>query len=887
MSIKTDVPLSNQNQTLATTRLGPLTSKSAKALITGISLLGLVACGGGGDSKGQTQSSSSVSSASSSASVTPSSSSSSSSSLDNEGLTQLGTKGTQWVKASGNPVKLKGTNLGNWLVQEFWMMGQGGNGVVDQCTLEKTLTDRFGYAEKERLIKLFRDNWITTRDWDQLKAFGFNIVRLPILWSVIEDEKNPKTLRSDAWVYLDWAITEAKKRDIYVILDLHGAVGGQTPNDHTGCSGQNKYWTSSEYQDRTKWLWEQIATRYKDEPAVAAYDPLNEPWGSTAQDMATRVNELYNTIRTIDNKHIVLLPSHYGDIDVYGDVAAKGLKNVAFEIHPYPGLFGDRPNDSFYDIHRDWLRCGTTGKDGVCYWNTKITGLNTPLLVGEFQPWQSAGLDLGGKIGRATYDTYASYNWAATSWAYKLVSAAGGQGKGTWGMVTNAINTNADSGVGLVTKASTWDCANWDSSFANACAKKATSIKVGGTGAKTYYFVIKTGANSGANPDVTYDNISLVNDSTKVDAITNGSFGSNTGWKEVAISNSVNADYNYTAGKLPVGGQGAVLRITRPNGVTGEINMGIYQAVTLEGGQTYTLGGTFKDNGSQNTWAEMYMVDKEPVAGKDIVDMTGKVDFTTASVADIESLFKSFGTQAYDVHSGLAQWLVSATKPDIFNLPAAPTNVKLVENTADNTLTWTASTTSGVTGYKVYRSTTAGASFTLVGDKVTTSNFVDTNIDKNATYYYGVAAVTANDEGYKSSLVNTALTYVPVPAKLEAEKYTGTSGTQLEDCSDTGAGKDVGYFDPDDYIEFKIDVAAAGNYTIDYRLATANGSTGFEVLIDGNKVDGMEVPNTGGWQTWKTYTGTSFALTAGKHTLRFRSIGKEWNINWFEMKAAN
>jgi len=428
---------------------------TALKLVSALSLLGVVACSGG----------------SSIVNTPPNNNNTTPPSTDKE-LTQLRTDGSKWVNASGNQVILKGTNLGNWLVQEFWMMDQGGNGVFDQCTLENKLTERFGYSEKERLIKLFRDSWMTERDWDQIQTFGFNIVRIPILWSVIEDEKNPRTLRADAWQYLDWSIAQAKKRGMYVILDLHGAVGGQTPNDHTGCSGQNKYWTNTEYQSRTKWLWEQIATKYKDEPVVAAFDPLNEPWGSTAEDMAVRVTELYNTIRKIDPKHIVLLHSHYGDIDVYGDPIAKGMSNVAFQLHPYPGLFGDRPNDSHYEIHRDWLRCGSSGLDGVCDWNKKISALKTPLLMGEFQPWQSAGLELGGKVARATYDTFGTYGWAATSWAYKLVSNAGGQGKGTWGMVTNAINTNNDTGVGLIAKASTWDCANWNSGFADACAKK-------------------------------------------------------------------------------------------------------------------------------------------------------------------------------------------------------------------------------------------------------------------------------------------------------------------------------------------------------------------------------------------------------------------------------
>lgn len=845
-------------------------SVNALKLISGLCLLCIVACSGG--------SSSGIAAPLTNTPTPPSS--------NNNGLTLLRTDGNKWVNASGTQVSLKGTNLGNWLVQEFWMMGQGGNGVIDQCTLENKFTERFGYAEKERLIKLFRDSWMSERDWDQLQTFGFNIVRIPILWSVIEDEKNPKTLRADAWHYLDWSIAEAKKRGIYVILDLHGAVGGQTGNDHTGCSGQNKYWTNTEYQNRTKWLWEQIATKYKDEPVVAAYDPLNEPWGSSAEDMAARVTELYNNIRKIDTKHIVLLPSHFGNIEIYGDPIAKGMSNVVFELHPYPGLFGDRPNDTHYDIHRDWLRCGPSGLSGVCDWNKKITTLKTPLLMGEFQPWQSTGLEIGGKVTRATYDTYASYGWAATSWAYKLFSNAGGQGKGTWGMVTNAISTNHDTGVGLIAKASTWDCANWNSTFADACAKKASTIKVGGSGTKTYYFVIKTGTISGANPDISYDKISIVNDASKAEMVNNGNFGSNTGWTNLTISGSLQFDFNNnTAGKTPVGSEGAVLRVTRPDSVAGDINGGIYQAISLTGGQTYTFSGSFKDNGSVNTWAEIYLIDQEPVAGKDVLDMNGKVDFTTASVADIEKLFKSFATQAYDVNAGLAKYIPN-TPTAIFTLPKRPTGLKLVQGTGNVALNWTANTETDLVGYKVYRGLTP-SSGSLLAEGIKTNSYIDLSAVDGATYYYTVTAVDVEDESYRSDEVANKINYIALPGKIEAELFSSMTGIELEDCSDTGGGKDVGHFDPDDYIEFNVSIATAGNFIIDYRLATANGSTGFEVLIDNVKVDAFAVPNTGGWQSWKTYTSPSVAIPAGKHSLRFKSIGKEWNMNYFEVKAAD
>ena len=799
----------------------------------------------------------------------------------------LKTDGSKWVDAAGKPVLLKGTNLGNWLVQEFWMMGQGGNGVTDQCTLEAKLTERFGYDEKERLIKLFRDSWVTGRDWDQIKAFGFNLVRLPILWSVIEDEKKPRTLRADAWKYLDASIAEAKKRGIYLILDLHGAPGGQTPNDHTGCAGQNKYWTDADAQDRTRWLWQQIAARYKDEPVVAAYDPLNEPWGSTAEAMVTRIEDLYRTIRAVDGQHIVLLPSHYGSIDAYGNPTAKGFTNVAFEIHPYPGLFGDRPGDTPYKVHRDWLRCGPTGTTGVCAYNRQMTTLNIPLLVGEFQPWQGAGLDLGGQIGRATYDTYASYGWAATSWAYKLVSAAGGSGQGTWGMVTNAPNTGADSGVGLLAKASTWDCAGWNASLAQACAVKAGTIKVGGTGARTFYLVIKTGASAGSNPDVSFDRISIVNTATNAEALANGNFGASTGWTPLTISGSLNLDFNDTsAGKAPAASDGAVLRVTRPAGVAGEVNGGIYQAVTLEGGKSYTLSGVFRDNGSTNTWAEVYLLDKKPVAGQDVVDMTGKVDFATASVAEIEALFKGYATQPLEPHPGLAQWLVSPTAPEVFQLPERPGGLKLVEGANGNALSWNASTDAKVKGYAVYRASSAAGDYVKLADPVASAAYVDTSAVPGSTYAYVVTALTAANESFYSDAASTSVRAVAVPALLQAEAFTAMSGIELENCTDTGGGQDVGHFDPDDYIEFKIQVATAGQFSIDYRLATANGSTGFEVWVDGAKaLEAMAVPNTGGWQAWVTRSSAAFALSVGTHTLRLKSVGKEWNLNWLQVKA--
>ena len=350
-------------------------------------------------------------------------------------LSMLQARGTHWVKSDGQQVNLKGVNLGNWLMLEFWMMGQRTEAIDDQCTLEATFDKRFGYAERERLMKLFRDNWITARDWDQMASLGLNLVRLPFIWNLVEDEKNPRHLRADAWRYLDEAIAQAEARGMYVILDLHGAVGSQGTEHHSGCANRNLYWSRPDYQERTAWLWEQVAERYKNRAAVAGYSLLNEPWGSTAEQMASVMKKLYASVRAVDPNHVIIFPGHHSGIAAYGKPQAQGLHNVAFEMHFYPGHFGwGKPG---LEVHRDWLQCAAKG-DGSCEWNARLIGLDTPFFVGEFQPWADMDDELGGQITRVSFDTYASYGWAAALWSYKMISNAGGQGNGNWGVVTNS-----------------------------------------------------------------------------------------------------------------------------------------------------------------------------------------------------------------------------------------------------------------------------------------------------------------------------------------------------------------------------------------------------------------------------------------------------------------
>lgn len=351
-------------------------------------------------------------------------------------LPPLQVQGTHWVDADQRPVALKGVNLGNWLLPEFWMMGQGSHGIDDQCQLEAVLDRRFGRAERERLFALFRAQWIAERDWDLMPRFGLNLVRIPFIWSLVEDEDHPGTLRADAWKILDAAIDSAEARGMYVVLDLHGAVGGQGEEHHTGCAGHNRYWSTSEFQQRTIWLWEQVALHYRGRAAVAGYGLLNEPWGSASEaQMAQVMWALHDRVRAVDPHHVIILPGHHRGIAAYGRPADRGVRNVAFEMHPYPGHFGwDRPGA---EVHRRWLTCEPAGT-GVCEWQARLQRLDAAFLVGEFQPWAELDPELAGAVTRASYDTYARLGWASAAWSWKWFGNEGGFQRRSWGLVSNA-----------------------------------------------------------------------------------------------------------------------------------------------------------------------------------------------------------------------------------------------------------------------------------------------------------------------------------------------------------------------------------------------------------------------------------------------------------------
>lgn len=97
-----------------------------------------------------------------------------------------------------------------------------------------------------------------------------------------------------------------------MVLDLHGAPGGQTgTNIDDSPRGLPELFTDRRYQEQTVALWQALARRYRDEPVVAGYDLLNEPLPNEyqyqyAEELVALYRELTDTIRAVDPSHLII-----------------------------------------------------------------------------------------------------------------------------------------------------------------------------------------------------------------------------------------------------------------------------------------------------------------------------------------------------------------------------------------------------------------------------------------------------------------------------------------------------------------------------------------------------------------------------------------------------
>jgi endoglucanase len=109
-------------------------------------------------------------------------------------------------------------------------------------------------------------------------------------------------------------------------------------------------------------------------------------------------------------------------------------------------------------------------------------------------------------------------------------------------------------------------------------------------------------------------------------------------------------------------------------------------------------------------------------------------------------------------------------------------------------------------------------------------------------------------------------------------------GVDIEACSDFPSnGYSIGWISSGEFVGFTARVAQAGTYAISLRAA-ANAAGGKVILKrDGQSIGSfVDIPNSGGWQSWQTVDLGLYPLTAGTHFVSLHLFFGGFNVNYLE-----
>jgi hypothetical protein len=333
-----------------------------------------------------------------------------------------------WMAAEGRESEV--TALWAYIDDSPW--------VFEEESLWALLARRFGPERAARLCDVHQENFILEIDAERVAALGLNVVRVPFWYANLEEETPAGVrYRAEGFARLDAVARWARTHGLYVILDMHGAPGGQSQYDHQGLRNGGSLWTRPECEARGARLWGALASYFQGDPHVVAYDLLNEPNPEDVDAYARVHTAFYAAIRAVDAEKIVVLEDGYQGEDGVRSPGELGFTQTIWEIHEYPEW--TNPEDFAARM------VGSSER-----WIALAERFDVPIYMGEFSP-EATGPDgspeaLPARVeamDRAIAGLAArGVHW--TTWTWKT----GGRADSTWGL----YHPTSDRWVDLTTQ---------------------------------------------------------------------------------------------------------------------------------------------------------------------------------------------------------------------------------------------------------------------------------------------------------------------------------------------------------------------------------------------------------------------------------------------------
>lgn len=251
--------------------------------------------------------------------------------------------GPNLLKPDGSRLFIMGTNLGNWLNPEGYMFNFSKTNSAH--FIDEMLCQLVGPDFTARFWQQFKDNYVTREDIRFIKSTGANTIRLPFHYKLFTDEDYMGlTAAQDGFARVDSLVEWCRESELFLILDMHDAPGGQTGDNIDDSYGYPWLFESEDSQKLYCDIWRRIAERYKDEPVILGYELFNEPiapYFPNVDELNAKLEPLYKkgvaAIREVDTNHIILLGGAQwnGNFKPFAD--SKFDDKIMYTCHRYGG----------------------------------------------------------------------------------------------------------------------------------------------------------------------------------------------------------------------------------------------------------------------------------------------------------------------------------------------------------------------------------------------------------------------------------------------------------------------------------------------------------------------------------------------------------------------
>jgi hypothetical protein len=688
---------------------------------------------------------------------------------------------------------------------------------------------------------------------------------LPIEEEPVEGEN---TWLEAGFERIDELMNWCTANNIYLILDLHAAPGGQGSDSAISDYDPDKpsLWESELNRDKTVALWGQLADRYKDEPWMGGYGLLNEVnwWPLDGSVLRAFYIETTQAIRAVDQDHIIFIGGNSWSNDFSG-LTPPWDSNLVYEFHKYWSYNDTESIQWVLDMqnqHNIPLWCGETGENSNVWYKDAMSLYETNNIGWSCWPYKRIATTV------APYSVPSNPNYESIINFWK--------GEGPEPTVASAM-----AGLNQLTDDILLENNTYYKDVVDAYIRQPqdnTSIPytehtIPGL---VYLSDYDLGTNGIAYYDQDIANYSLSTDQYEA---------WNRGWtyRNDGVDIQENSDTNNSNGlHLSFIEKDEWVNYTVDVQESGFYNIDLRYATTQSGGQI------------------KYLIDGNDVSEQITLSNTGGWNnFTNHSTNNI---YIEEGIQTFQIFViGTISFNMSSLNFSISNDPIPAMQAMSAVTVADEhsvNLALNHPLTAQTIDVSSFEFLVNENAYNIDSIEIDPTNSLVLVITLSDFLHYQDNLKINHTGGVINSDYNSvlgALIDFPVqnnleerfyiPGLIQAESFTNQSGLATENTTDTGGGLNIGYTDVNDYAEYPVFISQSGIYDLNLRVAAQWQSGQIEISLIENgtsEILGLfNLPVTGGWQSWVTNS-NEVDLIAGVYTLKIRVAQPGFNFNWME-----